>query len=129
MPEKQINETSSKDKKEEINIPYIFPSNINLRSIIHHYPTTHLRIPVAMSSDEVEYIAATTAYMRPSHLGMLTYDLSYLGTSRYDKDNLKCQSAKITSDNETAINMAKCNKDTAGKRHVGRRLYYVRQDT
>ena len=45
---------------------------------------SHLPIPVAMSSGEVEYIATKTACMRESHLHMLIYDLGYLGTSEYD---------------------------------------------
>ena len=46
--------------------------------------SSHLPIPVAMSSGEVEYIATKTACMRESHLHMLIYDLGYLGTSEYD---------------------------------------------
>ena len=45
--------------------------------------SSHLPIPVVMSSGEVEYIAAVTDSMRESHLHMLTYDLRYLGTSEY----------------------------------------------
>ena len=37
--------------------------------------------------------------------------------------------AKIIIDNEAAIAMATCNKDTAGNRHVARRYHYVRQGT
>ena len=37
--------------------------------------------------------------------------------------------AKIIIDNEAAICMAKCNKDTAGNRHVARRIHHVRQGT
>ena len=91
--------------------------------------SSHLPIPVAMSSGEAEYIAAANACMRASHLRMLTYDLRYLGTPEYDGDNLKCQPARIIVDNEAAISMAKCNKDTAGNRHVARRFHYVRQGT
>ena len=36
---------------------------------------------------------------------------------------------RIIIDNEAAICMAKCNKDTAGNRHVARRFHYVRQGT
>lgn len=32
-------------------------------------------------------------------------------------------------DNEAAICVAKCKKDTAGNRHVARRFHYVRQGT
>ena len=91
--------------------------------------SSHLPIPVAMSSGEAEYISAATACMRASHLRMLIYDLKYLGTPRYDGDNSNYEPARIIIDNEAAICMAKCNKDTAGNRHVARRFHYVRQGT
>ena len=91
--------------------------------------SSHLPIPVAMSSGEAEYISAAAACMRASHLRMLNYDLRYLGTTEYDGNNIKSQPAKIIIDNEAAICMAKCNKDTAGNRHVARRFHYVRQGT
>ena len=91
--------------------------------------SSHLPIPVAMSSGEAEYIATATACMRASYLCMLTYNLRHLGTSEYDGDNIKCQPARKIIDNEAAISMAKCNKDTAGNRHVARRFHYVRQGT
>ena len=37
--------------------------------------------------------------------------------------------ARIIIGNEAAISMAKCDKDTAGNRHVARRYHYVRQGT
>ena len=86
-------------------------------------------IPVAMSSGEAEYISAATACIRASHLRMLTYDLKYLCTEGYDGDKLNQKPARIIIDNEAAICMAKCNKDTAGNRHVARRFHYVRQGT
>ena len=91
--------------------------------------SSHLPIPVTMSSGEAEYIAAVTTCMRASHLRMLTYYLRHLGTPEYDGDNLKCQPARIIIDNEAAISVAKFKKDTAGNRHVARRFHYVRQGT
>ena len=82
-----------------------------------------------MSSGEAEYIPAATACMRASHLQMLIYDLKYLCTVEYDEDKLNQKPAKIIIDNEAAIYMAKCNKDTAGNRHVARCFHYVRQGT
>ena len=38
------------------------------------------------------------------------------GASEENRDNFKYQHAKIIIDNEDAISMAKCNKDTAGNR-------------
>ena len=67
--------------------------------------------------------------MRASHLQMLTYDLKYVGTPKYDGDNLDYEHVKIIIDNEAVICMAKCHKDTAQNRHVAWRYHYVRQDT
>ena len=61
--------------------------------------SSHLTIPVAMSSGEAEYISAAAACMRASHLQMITYDLRYLGTAEYYSDNLKCQPGRIIIDN------------------------------
>ena len=60
---------------------------------------------------------------------MLIYDLRYLCTAEYDGDKLNQKPAKIIIDNEAAICMTKCNKDTAGNRHVARRFHYVRRGT
>ena len=60
---------------------------------------------------------------------MLIYDLKYLCSEDYGGDNMEYEPAEIIIDNEAAISMAKCNKDTAGNRHVARRFHYVRQGT
>ena len=83
-----------------------------------------------MSSGEAEYISAAVACMRASHLRMLIYDLRSLGSESYDRNNLNCEPSRIIVDNEAAISMARCNKDTAGNGHViARRCHYVRQGT
>ena len=82
-----------------------------------------------MSSGEAEYIAAAVACMRASHIRMLTYDLRNLGSTTYDPNKPECEPSRIIIDNEAAIAMAKCNKDTAGNRNVARRYHYVRQGT
>ena len=89
----------------------------------------HLPVPVAMSSGEAEYIAAAVACMRSSHLRLLMYDLPNLGSPLYDKDIMDSKPARIIIDNEAAISMAKCDKDTAGNRHVTSCYHYVRQGT
>ena len=82
--------------------------------------SSHLPIPVAMSSGEAKYIiSADAACMRASHLCMLIYDLKYLRTPQYDGDNLDYEPTNIIIDNEATIYMEKCKKDTAGNRHVG----------
>ena len=99
----------------------------NARGTVDH--SSHLPIPVTMSSGEAEYVSAATVYTRASHVQMLIYDLKYLCTAEYDWCKLNQKPAKIIIDNETAICMAKCNKDTAGDRHVARRFHYGRQWT
>ena len=90
---------------------------------------SHVPVPVAMSSGEAEYIAAAVACMRASHLRMLGYDFDNLGKDDYDAENMKSLPSMIIVDNEAAIAMSSCNKDTAGNRHVARRYHYVRQGT
>ena len=90
---------------------------------------THLPAPVAMSSGEAEYISAVVACMGASHIRMLVYNLKFLGTIEYDSNEPKYEPATIIIDNEAAISMATCNKDTARNRYVARRYHYVRQVT
>ena len=82
-----------------------------------------------MPSGEAEYISAAAACIKASHLDACLCDLRYLGTAEYDDDNLKCEPARTIIDNEAAIFMAKCNKDTTGNRHIARRFHYMRQGT
>ena len=56
-----------------------------------------------MSSGEAGYISSTTAYMRACHLHRLIYDLKYLGSPKYNGDNLDYEPAKININNEAAI--------------------------
>ena len=91
--------------------------------------SSHLPIPVAMSSAEAEYISAAVACMCASHIKMLMYDLKFLGTKKYNSDEPVYEPATIIIDNKAAISMAKCYKDTAGNHHVSRRYHCVRQGT
>ena len=79
---------------------------------------SHLPVPVAMSSGEAEYISAAVACTKASHIRMLEYDFKFLGSKSYDLDNPIFEPSRIIIDNEAAIAMSKCNKDTAGNRHV-----------
>ena len=88
---------------------------------------SHLPVPVVMSSGEAEYISAAVDCRRANHIRMLVYNLKYLGTNEYDSNEPNYEPATIVIDNEAAIFMATCNKDTAGNHHVARRYYYVRQ--
>ena len=90
---------------------------------------SHLPVTVAMSSGEAEYISAAVACMKASHIKMLEYDFRHLGTQSYNLENPICEPSRIIIDNEAAIAMSKCNKDTAGNRHVARRYHYECQGT
>ena len=90
---------------------------------------SHLPVPVAMSSGEAKYISAVVACIQASHMRMLVYDLKFLGTNKYDSDEPYYEPATIIIDNEAAISMAICNKDTAGNCHIAQRYHYVRQGT
>ena len=90
----------------------------------------HLLTLVAMSSGEAEFdVSATVAWMRASHLRMLTYDIIYFGIPKFDGDNLDYEPINIIIDNEAAIYMVKYIKDATGNRHVAQRIHYVRQGT
>ena len=52
-----------------------------------------------------------------------------MGSDNYDQDNISMEPTRCIIDNEAAISMATCNKDTAGNRHVARRYHYVQQGT
>ena len=65
--------------------------------------------------------------MKASHIRMLEYDFKHLGTKLYDLNNPSCEPSKIIIDNEAAIAMSECNRDTAGNRHIVKRYHYVRQ--
>ena len=67
--------------------------------------------------------------MKASHIQMLQYNFKLLGTQPYDLYNPICEPSKIIIDNEAAIAMSKCNKDTAGNRHITRRYHYIHQDS
>ena len=60
---------------------------------------------------------------------MLIHNQKFLGSSTYNTDNLANEPACIIIDNEAAIAMAKCNKDTAGNHYITRRYHYVWQGT
>ena len=90
---------------------------------------SHLPVLVAISSGEAEYISAAVACMHASRIRMLVYDLKFLDINEYDSNGPNYRPATIIIDNEAAISMATCNKDTAGNRHVARRYHYIRQGT
>ena len=52
---------------------------------------SHLPVPVTISSGDAEYISATVACMKVSHIRMLEYDFKHLGTKSYDLNNPSCE--------------------------------------
>ena len=82
-----------------------------------------------MSSGEAECISVAATGMRASHLHLLIYILEYLGTPKYDGDNIDYEPARIIINNKADICIAKCNKDTARNRHVARQFQCSRQGT
>ena len=67
--------------------------------------------------------------MRVSHLRMLGYDFEFLGCTEVGNDITNYEPFHAIIDNEAAIAMSSCNKDTVGNRYVARRYHYVRQGT
>ena len=88
---------------------------------------SHLPVPVAISSEETEYISAAVACMKASHIRMLEYDLKHFGTQSYDLNYPICEPLKNIINTEAAIAMSKYNKETASNKHVARRYHYVHQ--
>ena len=85
-------------------------------------------IPIAMSTDEDEYMSACSACMALAHLSMLTYDLENLGNKHYQIDHKLTNIPNILMiDNEAAVRMSKNYKPTKKNRHIARRYHYVRQ--
>ena len=57
------------------------------------------------------------------------YDFRYIWSGTYNEDNIIMELARIIIDNKAAILMRKCNKDTAGNRHITSRYHYVQEGT
>ena len=90
--------------------------------------STHVPVPVAMSSAEAEYLGAAGAATSAAHLRMLWYDFRCLGQRHYSVEAMELEPPSIIMiDNEAAIAMAGSDKDTARTRHISRRYHFVRQ--
>ena len=64
------------------------------------------------------------------HLRDLTYDISFLGTTRYKKDETtKDVPTILLIDNQATVRISKNYKVTSKNRHIGRRWHFVRQGT
>ena len=91
---------------------------------------SYLPVPVAMSSGEAEYISGTVVCVKARHITrMLQYVFKHLGFQSHNLCNPIYEPSRIIVDNEAAIAILKCNKATAGDRHVARRHHYIHQDT
>ena len=70
---------------------------------------------------------AVVVFMGVRHLRILMYDLKFLDSEKYDGDIMNDEPTKIIIDVAVAISITKCNKHTAGNRHVTRKFHCVRQ--
>ena len=82
---------------------------------------THVPGPVAQSSAESEYNAASTAGMSLAHFRMLIRELL-----NNDPDIVPEEAPLIVLDSKYAICMAKNGKDTKHIRYIARRMHFVR---
>ena len=57
---------------------------------------------------------------------MLGYDIEHMGKIDNNPMETNYDPSYIIIDNEAVKCMSKCNKDTAGNRHLARRYHYVR---
>ena len=88
----------------------------------------HLPVPVALSTGESEYLAASVACTAAQHIRMLNYDLYHLTDKDYAPENTKKYPASnIILDSSAAIAMATSDKDTKRTRHILQRYHFVRQ--
>ena len=87
----------------------------------------HLPIPVALSTGEAEYLAASVACTAAQHIRMMNYDLYHLSDKDYVPENTeKYPSSDVILDSKAAIAIASSDKDTKRTRHILRSYYFVR---
>ena len=82
---------------------------------------THVQVPVAQESAKTEYNAVCTAVMALPHFRMLIHE--FLNN---DTDIVAYEAPMIFMDSKSAMCMANNGKDTKHKRHIDRRIYFVR---
>ena len=82
---------------------------------------THVPGPVAQSSSESENNAACTAEMALANFRMLIHELL-----NKDPDIVPEEAPLVSFDSKSAMCMAKNGKDTKHKRHISRRMNFVR---
>ena len=84
--------------------------------------SSHVPMPVALSSAEAEYNTAAVACMATSHVRMVTNEFMRIPVDTYGEPP-----TKILLDSESAIAMSKNSRDSKRTRHIERRVHYVRQ--
>ena len=88
----------------------------------------HLPIPIALSTGEAEYLAASVACTAAQHIRMMNYNLYHLTDQDYIPENTETYPASnIILDSAAAIAIAQSDKDTKRTRHILRRYHFVRQ--
>ena len=84
----------------------------------------HLPIPIALSTGEAEYLAASVACTAAQHIRMMNYDLYHLTDQDYIQENTETYPASnIILDSAAAIAIAQSDKDTKRTRHILRRIF------
>ena len=85
-------------------------------------------MPIALSTGEAEYLAASVACTAAQHIRMMNYDLYHLTDQDYVPENTESYPASnIILDNAAAIAIAQSDKDTKRTRHILQRYHFVRQ--
>ena len=88
----------------------------------------HLPIPVALSSDKAEYLAASVACTATQHIRIMNYDLYQLSDKDYTPENTENYPASgVILDSEAAIAIASLDNDTKRTRHILQRNHFVQQ--
>ena len=88
----------------------------------------HLPVPIALSTGEAEYLAASVACTAAQHIRMMNYDLYHLTDQDYKPENTETYPASnIILDSAAAIAIAQLDKDTKRTRHILQRYHFVRQ--
>jgi hypothetical protein len=75
--------------------------------------------PIAMSTSETEYMTACSATMATSHIRMLLYNMTYLGTKQWREFTQRLPSIPsiLIFDNGATVQIAKNGKPTRKTHH------------
>ena len=87
-----------------------------------------MKVPIALSSAEAEYMSCCNLGAMLYHLRELLYEFEFLGKKDYDINGLYGKvPSMILIDNQATVAMSKNYKVTAKNRHIGRHWHFVRR--